>query len=552
MQLAALYIRVSTEDQAQEGYSLEVQREYLEAFARREGCQIYRVYRDEGVSAYSTNRPELQELLKDAKNKKFNVVFVYKIDRFSRRLKDLLNLVEELEFYGVGFKSATEPFDTTTSAGKLMFQQLGSFAEFERNRIKERIFPGMVRSVKEGKWQGARYAPYGYRYNKEKKMLEVVEKEALIVQKIYSMYLSGYSTSQITAYLYQRGYKSRTGRRFHSKLVCDILKNKVYIGKIVWNRRHYDINKKTKEGLGKGNRYLPNKNTEVIEVQGKHQAIISEEDFYKVQRKLSYHKRGTRVFNKYSHFLTGILKCGICGTNYMGYTNISSHRTGVRKKWYRCRLKQETRGIECNNSNVVAEPLEEFAFNILEKIVSNPAIKEQRFKQLVKVMVEPDDDIIAEINSLKEKLKLNLDKQNKLAEMYLNSMIGREVYEKRQDPLRDEEVRIRERIENLEMGLVEKERSKEYHVFLHSILANFSETKKCLTVAEKKSLLRLIFKKIVIKYGEIIEYELYEPFNSLLKNGDVRECDKKWQVIVNQTVTKKDPSVCIYARSVVK
>ena len=136
---ASIYIRVSTEDQAKEGYSLEVQREYLESFAKREKYEIFKVYCDDGISAYSTRREALQQLLKDAKNKKFDFVLVYKIDRFSRNLKDLLNLVDELSSYGIGFKSATEPFDTTTSAGKLMFQQLGSFAEFERNRIAERV-----------------------------------------------------------------------------------------------------------------------------------------------------------------------------------------------------------------------------------------------------------------------------------------------------------------------------------------------------------------------------------------------------------------------------
>lgn len=135
----AIYIRVSTEDQAREGYSLEVQREYLESFVTREGYDVYKVYCDEGISAYSTRRPALQKLVEDAKQRKFDLVLAYKLDRFSRNLKDLLNLVDELSGYGVSFKSATEPFDTSTSAGKLMFQQLGSFAEFERNRIRVKV-----------------------------------------------------------------------------------------------------------------------------------------------------------------------------------------------------------------------------------------------------------------------------------------------------------------------------------------------------------------------------------------------------------------------------
>ena len=197
----AIYIRVSTEDQAKEGYSLEVQREYLESFAKREGLEVFKIYQDDGISGYTTERPALKKLLKDAKDKKFDLVLVYKIDRFSRNLKDMLNLVDELFSYGVGFKSATEPFDSTTSAGKLMFQQLGSFAEFERNRIAERVFPGMVKGVQQGNWQGARYAPYGYRYNKERKLLEIDEQEAKVVKLIYTMFLCDRSIFAITEYL---------------------------------------------------------------------------------------------------------------------------------------------------------------------------------------------------------------------------------------------------------------------------------------------------------------------------------------------------------------
>jgi len=164
----AIYTRVSTEDQAREGYSIEVQREYLLDHAKRLGWEVYKIYTDD-VSGYVMDRPALNEMLEDAKQKRFELIITYKLDRFSRKLKDLLNIVDELDSYGVAYKSATEPFDTSTSTGKLMFQQLGSFAEFERNRIKERVFPGMIKGVQQGNWQGARYAPYGYYYNKEKK-----------------------------------------------------------------------------------------------------------------------------------------------------------------------------------------------------------------------------------------------------------------------------------------------------------------------------------------------------------------------------------------------
>lgn len=156
---AALYIRVSTEDQAREGYSLAVQKDYLIDFAKRQHWQIHfvdgkdKIYEDDGYSGYSLDRPALTQLLEDARSRKFDLVLVYKLDRFSRRLRDFLNVLDEFDKLSVEFKSATEPYDTTTSSGKLMLQQLGSFAEFERNRIIERVVPGMVRGVKDGHWQ---------------------------------------------------------------------------------------------------------------------------------------------------------------------------------------------------------------------------------------------------------------------------------------------------------------------------------------------------------------------------------------------------------------
>jgi len=117
----AIYIRVSTEDQTKEGYSLGVKRDYLESFSKGEGLKIFKIYQDNGISGYTKDRPALTELLKDAKDKRFDLVLAHKIDRFSRNLKDLLNLIDGLSSCGIGFKSATDPFDPTTSARELCF-----------------------------------------------------------------------------------------------------------------------------------------------------------------------------------------------------------------------------------------------------------------------------------------------------------------------------------------------------------------------------------------------------------------------------------------------
>lgn len=238
----ALYTRVSTEDQAREGFSLEVQRDFLLKYAKDQGWDVFcgisgaKVYQDDGVSGYTLDRPALKRLLADAGKRQFDLTLVYKQDRLSRNLKDMLNLLDQFARWGIGYKSATEPFDTTTSAGKMALHMLGTYAEFERNRLVERVFPGMIRGVQNGHWQGARYAPYGYRYNKEKKLLELVPEEAEIVKKIYDMYLANKSTTQIAGYFYQKGIRSRSGCRFQTKLICDILKNPAIQPPIFWTK----------------------------------------------------------------------------------------------------------------------------------------------------------------------------------------------------------------------------------------------------------------------------------------------------------------------------
>jgi len=121
----AIYTRVSTEEQAKSGYSLPAQEERLRAHAKSQGWTTYKVYVDDGYSAGSRNRPALKRLLFDGSLKRFDVVLAYKIDRLSRSLKDLIDIVAELNRYDIGFKSCTELIDTTRPEGRLMFHQFG-------------------------------------------------------------------------------------------------------------------------------------------------------------------------------------------------------------------------------------------------------------------------------------------------------------------------------------------------------------------------------------------------------------------------------------------
>ena len=515
----AIYTRVSTEDQVREGYSLEVQREYLLDFAKRNGWEVYapkgqQVYHDDGISGYVLERPALQQMLIDAKQKKFDLVLVYKLDRFSRRLKDLLEMVDQLDAWGVGFKSATEPFETTSSAGRLMLQQLGSFAEFERNRIAERVFPGMVKSIQQGHWHGARYSPYGYRYIKEQKRLEVVPEEAKIVKMIFLMYLSSKSTTQIAGYLYDKGYQTRSGGRFQTSLIGSILKSPFYLGKLVWNRRHYDKRQKTRKGY----RFVKNPESAFVIAEGKHEAIIAQEDFDQVQAKLAVNRKGHghRV-SPLAYVLTGVLICAKCGHRYRGSSFVTNHQNRRRKPWYRCSAKQ-THNISCKNPAVPAEVIEEAVFGILQELSTHSRMIDKRFDSAtLQASVEPDEQAKEALRLLRASLTKNLTKQKKLNDAYLEEDLAKEVYKGQSRQLREEEQTIRGEITQTELQLVERERSKEYLTKLRDLFLNFQDTKRSLTPLDRKDLVRAVFKWVKVEDGKLTDYELYRPFQRLRK-----------------------------------
>lgn len=543
----AIYTRVSTEDQAREGSSLEVQREFLEVFAKREGWKVYypepgKIYVDDGVSGNLAKRPALNRLLIDARRKKFDIVVVYKIDRFARNNRLMLNLVEELDGMGIGFKSATESFDTVTAAGKMALSMLGTVAQFERDRIIERVFPGMIKGVERGNWQGARYAPFGYNYNKEKKLLEVVPQEAKIVKAIYTMYLSGQSTPQIAGHLYQKSYKTRSKGRFHTKLVGDILKNQIYIGKIIWNKHHYDKKQKTLKGY----KYVKNDSSKVVVSEGRHKPIIRQEEFDAVQDKLAKNRKGMGARKGCKEYpLTGIVFCAKCGHTFYGALQVSSREKGktkAKRRYYRC-SGRSTHYVDCNNVFVRSDDLEMEVYKILE-ITFSGDVDEARLKVIAaNSSGQHSEDIAEKMNELKMDLAVNLKKQERLGQIFSEGLLAMEAYKPQIMPLRDEEKATKAKIKKLELSLIEKERSKEYQQMLLSVI-NHIDLVKDLDIAGKKGLLKLVFKNIKVLDGRLKSFELYEPFKSLYE-GEQIQC----QTQENKTLMTIPESVCTYVLS---
>lgn len=243
--LAAIYVRVSTQDQAQHGYSLSAQQEALVNYAKVLGYEISKIYRDEGKSAKDLKRPEMQQMLADAESKKFSAIFIYKLDRFSRSIKDLIFTIDKLKEWGIDFVSLQDKIETASASGKLMFHIISAFAEFERNIIGDRTKFGMERKVKEGGF--ITKAPKGYKLLDKELIID--KEQAEQVNKIFNDFLN---TDISLTQLAKNNNMTTSG-------IKKLLQNTTYLGKVKFAEKESD---------------------------GQHLAIIEQELFNKIKEKL--------------------------------------------------------------------------------------------------------------------------------------------------------------------------------------------------------------------------------------------------------------------------
>lgn len=295
----AIYVRVSTEEQAKEGYSIDAQKKRLTDFSNSQGWDIYDIFVDDGFSAKNLERPAIQRMIRDLKTKQFDVVLVYKLDRLVRSVMDLHELLILLDKYDVKFKSATEMFDTTSAMGRFFITLVGAMAQWERENLAERVKMGMEQKLYKGERNGA-VAPFGYDLVDSELVINPIETQ--IVQRIYELYKSN-GVKQIASILNREKVPKRGGGSWTYTTVQYILTNPVYAGKLRWNYRKLAGAKTGQE----------------IIVDGNHTAIISEEVFnYAQQLRESRQKEGKSATSVFS--FTGVLRCSRCGHPMVGTT----------------------------------------------------------------------------------------------------------------------------------------------------------------------------------------------------------------------------------------
>ena len=261
----AIYVRKSTEQGLDQEYnSLDAQRDAALAYIKSQsanGWRFEKEYRDGGFSGGNTNRPALKEMIQDVRDKKIDIVVVYKIDRLSRSLGDFSRIHSILEQNEVGFISVTQQLDTSNATGRMVMNILASFSQFEREMIRDRIRDKIRASLRLGMFMGGR-VPYGYNLVDHK--LVPSEKNAENVRLIFHRFIRSKSTERIAKFLNDQGIEREPGKKWSAGMVKTLLKDPRYIGKCRCAGNLYD---------------------------GKHEAIVDDYSFERVQSILSKRKR---------------------------------------------------------------------------------------------------------------------------------------------------------------------------------------------------------------------------------------------------------------------
>ena len=503
--LIAIYCRVSTEEQSENGYSIDEQERLLEEWCKKMGYVIYKCYSDRGISGKNIkDRPALKELLSDAKEGKFDMVISWKINRVSRKLEDVLKIVNLLEKNNITFKSYSEPFETDTPAGRMQFQMMALIGEFERGTIAQNVKMGMIAKAKSGNWCGGRVLGYDLVPNnspeeekKGKNKLEINEKEAEIVRFIFNEYSKGKGYKAITNKMNKLGYKTKKGNNFSVGSIRDILTNPVYIGEIRYNVRQNWSEKRRR-----------NINPNPIRVKGKHEAIIDRELWDKVQLILESKKgKPSRIYDG-EYPLTGILRCPKCGAGMVISRTTNTLADGSKKRIaYYCCGNWKNKGTSvCNSNTIRVDKANEYVFKKIEELVSNEAMIKAVVKNINKERkdkVKPAKRLLGDIDKELEKLD---KRKRKIFEAYEDDILTKEEFQTRKNEL-NEKIRILEEEKKPLLNTISEEVSEEIpYEFIKDILMNFSKIlNSSVSREQQKKLLHMIISEITMNESREIE-----------------------------------------------
>lgn len=404
----AIYVRVSTTNQAEEGYSIWEQKDKLSSYCNIKDWSVYKIYTDGGFSGSNTKRPALEQLIKDAKKKLFDTVLVYKLDRLSRSQKDTLYLIEDVFIENdIAFLSLQENFDTSTPFGKAMIGLLSVFAQLEREQIKERMQLGKLGRAKAGKSMMWAKTSYGYDYHKETGTVTINPAQSLAIKFIFEEYLAGRSITKLRDDLNEKFPKDID---WNYRAVRIILANPVYCGYNQYKGQVYP---------------------------GNHEPIISEEIFNKTQEELKVRQIAAAQFSnnprpfRAKYMLSGIAQCGYCGTP-LTITLGTIRKDGSRNIRYQCknRFPRTTRGVTTYNDNKKCDSYFYEKADVEENVLNQISKLQEDTSYLDELFSSTEDNGI-DRDSYQKQIEELTAKLSRLNDLYIDDRITLEELQRR-------------------------------------------------------------------------------------------------------------------------
>ena len=460
--VVGLYPRVSTEDQSRYGHSLDEQEECLKKLCDFKGYEIYKIYREEGVSAKSMNRPKFQEMIEDMKNGKINKIIVYKLDRLTRSIQDLESICKMIEEYDCSLESVSEEINTDTATGKFFIRMTTILAQLEIERTSERTKFGLTGAAKKGHFSGK--APIGYRKINKELVIDDIESE--IVKDIFKSYINGLSVCAIAK---QLNNKNALNRYWRTTTIDRMLSNYIYAG-------DYQHRKRIKD-------------EETILLEDVCPAIINKEDFKLVQRQKE--KNLKNYTRKHTYVYMQKIACSKCNKIMGGSSTTSKNKP--TQIYYKC---------NCCNTRINEKKIEESLMLYLNDMLDFYLLIDNNYKSFF------NEDITVEIERYNKILKeLNI-KLKRIKKAYIDGAIEL-------DGFKDEEISIKRQIDETKIKLnnlnsVNKNINKE-ELKLYNNLFQLEKLKYKSYYVRKNGLWNKLTKeqkaKLIKKYIDFIEIE---------------------------------------------
>ena len=418
--IAGLYSRVSTEDQSRFGHSLDEQECKLKQLCEFKGYEIYKIYREEGVSAKNTNRPKFQEMIEDMKNGKINKIIVYKLDRLTRSIQDLEVICSMLEEYNCELESVAEEINTGNANGKFFIRMLTILAQLEIERTSERTKFGLVGAIKKGHIPSR--APLGYKREDKKLVINHIEEE--VVRRIFNMYLEGKSVCSICQTFNEENVLNR---HWATTTVDKLLSNQIYIGNMEYNKRK-------KENIQLFENVVP--------------AIIDKTTFAMVQKRKEKNLKNYK--RKRTYIFMQKIYCPRCH-KIMGGESSTSH-TGDKHIYYKCN--------NCKK-RISEKKIEKSLMKFLNDMLDFFLIIDNSFKPS---MNHDIDNEIKKYAKLCDELK---GKINRIKTAFLDGIIEAKELQKELNSLENEQLKCDKKIKELEKLKINNDHKQDVELFFN-------------------------------------------------------------------------------------